>query len=188
VPQHAAGNHPGQLAGQFFVKQGFFVHGPPIQIACWITGTVLKQSNCIDHNLTLLRLYHRIPAAYTAPMIYAERTMKIDLGSGELCLRHGQPLRLARAAGVRVDCLAGQIWITVTGEPADHFLQPGQSYRISDQGLALIESIGEGRVRLEMAQRENGGWFDRLLRQKPLAGGMVLSRTDQAASVPDFPA
>lgn len=126
-----------------------------------------------------------MPAAYTAAMINPGNTMKIDLGSGELCLRHGQPLRLVRAAGVLVDCLAGTIWITVTGEPADVFLQAGQSYRIRDRGLALIESIGDGRVRLRIA---DDGLPARLLRQKPPAGGMVLSRTGRAASAPGFPA
>lgn len=114
--------------------------------------------------------------------------MKIDLGSGELCLRHGQPLRLVRATGVLVDCLSGTIWITVAGEPADVFLQAGQSYRIKSRGLALIESIGEGRVRLRIAQFADDGWPARLLRQKIPAGGMVLSRTGRAASEPGFPA
>lgn len=126
-----------------------------------------------------------MPAAYTASMINPGNTMKIDLGSGELCLRHGQPLRLVRAAGVLVDCLAGTIWITVAGEPADIFLLAGQSYRIRDRGLALIESIGDGRVRLRIA---DDGLPARLLRQKPPAGGMVLSRTGRAASAPGFPA
>lgn len=129
-----------------------------------------------------------MPAAYTASMINPGNTMKIDLGSGELCMRHGQPLRLVRAAGVLVDCLAGNIWITVAGEPADIFLLAGQSYRIRDRGLALIESIGDGRVRLRIAQPADDGWPARLLRQKPPAGGMVLSRTDRAASAPGFPA
>jgi hypothetical protein len=121
-------------------------------------------------------------------LINAERTMKIDLGSGELCLRHGEPLRLVRAAGLRVDCLAGNIWITVAGEPADVFLRAGECYRIKKRGVALIESIGEGRVHLEMAQPAAAGWVDRLLRQQPPVGGIELSRTGRAASAPGFPA
>lgn len=128
-----------------------------------------------------------MPAAYTADVTNTERPMKIDLGSGELCLRHGQPLRLARASGVRVDCLAGNIWITVAGEPADVFLMAGRSYRIEGRGLALIESIGEGRVRLTVPRPADGGWLARLVRPKN-AGGTVLSRTARAASAPGFPA
>lgn len=114
--------------------------------------------------------------------------MKIDLGSGELCLRHGKPLRLVRAAGLRVDCLAGNIWITVAGESADVFLRAGECYRIKNRGLALIESIGDGRVRLQMTPPAAGGWLDRLLRQKNPGGGIGLSRTGRVASAPGFPA
>jgi len=128
-----------------------------------------------------------MPPAYTAAMTPTERSMKIDLGSGELCLRHGVPLRVVRAAGLRIDCLGGKIWITVAGEAADIFLMAGDSYRIDAQGLALIESIGDGRVRLAMA-RPAGGWLARLVRQKNAAGTTVLSRTGRAASAPGFPA
>lgn len=122
--------------------------------------------------------------------------MHIDLGSGELCLRHGEPLRLARASGLRINCLAGNIWITVAGEPADVFLMPGQSYRIKGQGLALIESIGAGRVRLEMARPAGNAarWFNWLPRPTATASGnaffrpALLSRTGRAASAPGFPA
>lgn len=152
-----------------------------------MTNTVIKTTNCIDHNLTLLRLYHPLPPAYTVVMTPTEHSMKIDLGSGELCLRHGVPLRVARAAGLRIDCLGGKIWITVAGEAADIFLMAGDSYRITGQGLALIESVGDGWVRLAMA-RPAGGWLARLVRQKNAADAMVLSRTGRVASAPGFPA
>lgn len=128
-----------------------------------------------------------MPPAYTAAMTPMERSMKIDLGSGELCLRHGDPLRVVRAAGLRIDCLGGKIWITVAGETADIFLMAGESYRITGQGLALIESIGDGRVRLAMA-RPACGWLSRLVRQQNSASAMALSRTGRAASAPGFPA
>lgn len=136
-----------------------------------------------------------MPPAYTASMIHAEHTMKIDLGSGELCLRHGQPLRLVRAAGVRVDCLAGNVWITVAGEPADVFLMAGGSYRIQGQGLALIESIGDGRIRLALAPAgKPGRWLKWFVRGTAATGDCAsvrptpLSRTGRAASAPGFPA
>jgi hypothetical protein len=151
------------------------------------TNTDAKNTNCIGHNLTSLRLYHRMPPAYTAAMTPTERSMKIDLGSGELCLRHGITLRLVRAAGLRIDCLGGKVWITEAGEAADIFLAAGESYRIAGQGLALIESIGDGRVRLTMA-RPAVGWLTMLVRPKNTAGALVLSRTGRAASAPGFPA
>lgn len=120
-------------------------------------------------------------------MTNTERSMKIDLSSGELCLQHGVPLRVARAAGLRIDCLAGNIWITVAGQATDIFLAAGDSYRIAGQGLTLIESIGDGRVRLALV-RPAGGWLSRLVRQQNCAGALELSRTGRAASAPGFPA
>lgn len=75
--------------------------------------------------------------------------MKIDLKSGELCLSDNHPICLRQARGLRVISTAGTIWITVTGEPGDIFLEPGQTYEVSGNGLAIIESIGNGRIRLK---------------------------------------
>jgi len=120
--------------------------------------------------------------------------MKIDLGSGELCLRHGQPVRIVRASGLHICCVAGMIWITVAGEAADIFLAPGQRYRIKTRGLALIESIGEGRVRLEMTPPAGsaGRWLAWLALRAATTGRKLrpapFSQTSRAASVPSFPA
>lgn len=75
--------------------------------------------------------------------------MEFDLNSGEVCLQDNRPIRLQRARGLRITCTAGTIWITVTGEPGDIFLAPGQTYQVGSNGLALIESIGAGRIRLQ---------------------------------------
>lgn len=82
--------------------------------------------------------------------------MKIDLGSGELCLADNHPLSLHDARGLRIVCMAGTIWLTVDGEAGDVFLHPGESHCIVSNGLALIESIGSGRIRLERPQRLAG--------------------------------
>jgi hypothetical protein len=76
--------------------------------------------------------------------------MKINLGSGELYLFDNQPIRLVKAAGSTVHCRAGHLWITVAGVAGDTHLRSGESYRIPGNGLALIESIGEGRMCLEI--------------------------------------
>jgi len=77
--------------------------------------------------------------------------MKFDPGSGELGLADNHPLSLRGARGLRIVCTAGTIWLTVDGEPGDIFLLPGQSHRLVSNGLALVESIGGGRIRLERA-------------------------------------
>ncbi|KAB2926541.1 MAG: DUF2917 domain-containing protein [Dechloromonas sp.] len=79
--------------------------------------------------------------------------MKIDPGSGELGLADNHPLSLRGARGLRVVCTAGTIWLTEDGEPGDVFLLPGQSHRLAGNGLALVESIGGGKMRLERPER-----------------------------------
>lgn len=75
--------------------------------------------------------------------------MKINLQSGDYELSENTPIRLSNARGISVQCTAGTIWITLTGEAGDIFLQAGERWTIKSNGLALIESIGTGRIRLE---------------------------------------
>jgi hypothetical protein len=75
--------------------------------------------------------------------------MKIDLKSGEVCLQENQPICLRQARGLRVTSTTGTIWITVTGETGDIFLAPGQTHELRSNGLAIIESMGDGRIRLK---------------------------------------
>ncbi|MGE5469974.1 MAG: DUF2917 domain-containing protein [Bacteroidota bacterium] len=75
--------------------------------------------------------------------------MEIDLRASEIHLVDHDPIRLSAARGVLLCCTAGSIWITCAGEAEDIFLAPYQSWRIRHTGLCLIESIGEGRIRLE---------------------------------------
>jgi len=84
--------------------------------------------------------------------------MKIDLKSGEVCLSDNHPICLRQARGLQVVSTAGTIWITVTGEPGDTFLEPGQTYEVSGNGLAIIESIGNGRIRLKKPTPFSGLW------------------------------
>ena len=74
--------------------------------------------------------------------------MNFDAKSGEFCLQDNCPIRLQRARGVRITSTAGIIWITVAGEPGDIFLKAGQTHRIASNGLAIVESIGAGRIRM----------------------------------------
>jgi len=77
--------------------------------------------------------------------------MEIDLRWGEVGLQDNRPMRLTGARGVGVTCTAGTVWITQSGVAEDIFLNPGQSFRIGNDALALIESIGGGKVRFEQA-------------------------------------
>lgn len=73
--------------------------------------------------------------------------MEIDRDDRELFLANNTPLRLP--PDVRINCTAGIVWLTVAGEAGDVFLRPGESHRVRGRGLALLEAIGSGQVRLE---------------------------------------
>lgn len=81
--------------------------------------------------------------------------MKIDLVSSELCLTDSNPIRLTKARGVRIRCISGTIWITTPDKFADTFLEVGESCLIDSRGLVLIESVNDGRVRLETDAQRN---------------------------------
>ena len=74
--------------------------------------------------------------------------MKFDLSAGEIKLSNNQPICARQARGLRITCTSGVIWITVDGEPGDTYLRAGQTHELRGNGLAIIESIGEGRIRL----------------------------------------
>jgi hypothetical protein len=74
--------------------------------------------------------------------------MKIFLNDGEIHLTENSPLHLRNAAGQRITCTAGTIWITVTGNTGDIFLTSGETYGVRDNGLALVEAIGAGSIRI----------------------------------------
>jgi hypothetical protein len=77
--------------------------------------------------------------------------MEIDRYDRELCLANNTPLRLP--PDVRITCTAGIVWLTVAGEAGDVFLMPGESHHVRGRGLALLEAIGSGQVRLEPVRR-----------------------------------
>lgn len=74
--------------------------------------------------------------------------MRIDFSSGEIRLTENQPLSLRDARGLRIECTAGNVWITLSGQAADVFLTPGESHQLPGDGLALVECIGSGSIRI----------------------------------------
>ena len=74
--------------------------------------------------------------------------MRIDVSSGEIRLTENRPVSLRDACGLRVECTTGIVWITLSGQVADVFLRPGEFHQLRGGGLALIESIGSGSIRI----------------------------------------
>lgn len=63
-----------------------------------------------------------------------------------LILEENRPLRLLGARDVEIRCVTGAIWITEFNEPEDIFLKAGQSHRVRNNRLALVEALGNARV------------------------------------------
>lgn len=67
----------------------------------------------------------------------------------EFELHANYPLRLRHARGSRIEALSGILWITAYNEGTDFELRPGQVFLVPNDGLALIEPVGRGVVRVE---------------------------------------
>lgn len=61
-------------------------------------------------------------------------------------LANGETLVLEDARGVVIDATSGLLWVTVTGEPGDVFLSPGQSYCVMGRGRVVIEGATKSPV------------------------------------------
>lgn len=75
-------------------------------------------------------------------MLISLRNMVIQLAEGR-----GLPFRDAR--GVCLECTEGLVWLTVEGQPDDFLLARGERLRIESNGLALIQGLPSGSVRLD---------------------------------------
>lgn len=108
-------------------------------------------------------------------------TMKIELRSGEIDLPADRPIRLSKAQGIRLHCTSGTIWITVAGQTEDVFLSPGESWQIAGKGLCLVESIADGRFRLDMPRRESGlkTWLNSIRNFWGKSGFQALTRQQE---------
>jgi hypothetical protein len=98
-----------------------------------------------------------------------EAAMKPELiavqqGQAEYRLTENHPLRIAHAAGRRIECLDGTAWITAYGESTDFMLRRGQTFDVPNDGLMLIDAVGSGVVRVRLpAGSEDGATPQHLL-------------------------
>jgi len=68
----------------------------------------------------------------------------------DFALVEDYPLRFSKAKGRRVECLSGVVWITACNELSDYMLKAGDVLIIPNNGLTLIEAIGDCRVRIDL--------------------------------------
>ena len=65
-----------------------------------------------------------------------------------LNLSAGQLLRLDHARGIEVACDSGRVWITEERGLDDFWLTPGESVRLTRNGLAILEATQAARIRV----------------------------------------
>jgi hypothetical protein len=70
-----------------------------------------------------------------------ECAMKIDLGPSSFNLPRDGVVSLREAAGARVVCLSGAVWLTQQGSDEDVILEAGERFRIANTGLTLITAL-----------------------------------------------
>ncbi|HZQ72057.1 MAG TPA: DUF2917 domain-containing protein [Burkholderiales bacterium] len=75
--------------------------------------------------------------------------MKIELESGILRLERGQTLRVVDGAGSTICARTGNVWITEQNRPRDVVLGPGSCYELLEDGIAVVEALGQASVTLE---------------------------------------
>jgi hypothetical protein len=64
----------------------------------------------------------------------------------EIELQHNRPLRISGNA--IVECRGGTVWITSSAMAGDHFLRPGEKYRLAG-GIILVEALASARIVLQ---------------------------------------
>ncbi|HUN68365.1 MAG TPA: DUF2917 domain-containing protein [Burkholderiales bacterium] len=66
----------------------------------------------------------------------------------------GAVLRIDDGAGLLVQILEGEVWMTEEGSCTDHVMGPGQELRLNRGGAALGHALRRSVVRLSSAQPE----------------------------------
>ncbi|HEX2567859.1 MAG TPA: DUF2917 domain-containing protein [Burkholderiales bacterium] len=75
--------------------------------------------------------------------------MRIELDAGVLRLERGQTLRVVDGAGSKICARSGSVWITEENRPRDVVLGPGSCYELSEDGVAVVEALGQASVTLD---------------------------------------
>jgi hypothetical protein len=69
----------------------------------------------------------------------------------ELSLAHQAMFNVSDAAGVRIVCRAGSLWVTLDGDPRDIVLAAGERFMATEHRRALIYAMAPSALSLTMA-------------------------------------
>ena len=81
--------------------------------------------------------------------------MKYEHGQDSIEIPCGSTLRIDDGVGVTLEVRQGDLWLTEEGGREDHFLGPGQSFRISRRGTTLVHAFQPSVVLVSAALPRN---------------------------------
>jgi len=79
--------------------------------------------------------------------------MKVEIENAAIELDPAQSLRLKGAAGVRIVCRSGIVWVTQEGVLRDDFLRPGEALTLRSRGVTLAQAMGRALISIEARPR-----------------------------------
>ena len=82
--------------------------------------------------------------------------MKLEIENAAIELEPAQLLRLKGAAGVRIVCRGGTVWVTQEGVLRDDFLRPGEALTLRSRGMTLAQALGRAMISIEAWPRIGG--------------------------------
>lgn len=77
--------------------------------------------------------------------------MNTDLNQGAIALQRGELRHLRQSPGLRVECLAGSLWLTIDGDPRDIVLSAGEGFTVDRGGDVIISALDPSRALLLQA-------------------------------------
>ena len=82
--------------------------------------------------------------------------MKVEIENAAIELEPARSLRLKGAAGVRIVCRSGTVWVTQEGVLRDDFLRPGEALTLRSRGVTLAQAMGRALISIEARPRIAG--------------------------------
>jgi hypothetical protein len=82
--------------------------------------------------------------------------MLLDSAFARIDLERDRLARLLQARGTRVECLEGNTWITLDGDPRDVVLSRGESFVVDSDAPVVVQAIC-GSAAVALLARAPGG-------------------------------
>ena len=74
-----------------------------------------------------------------------------EMNPSTLVLARGELASIRLRGGVyRITCVAGRLWVTVTGQPEDSVLAPGDEMSCTGRGRMVVQALRTATMRAEI--------------------------------------